>query len=130
MINHVHYLNDLLLKMDMIIPVITGGTVESEFHNYYPDDPDNNLFNIMDVIDEFNNVQEDLSGNVFQMSMVSQLCTKFLMEYHATLKTYAEIGTNRTDQILSMTDQMIKSINDEETLDGIYDKILEIIKQV
>lgn len=123
MTEHVKYLNNLLLKLDELVPVVTNGEVQSEFSKYYPKNPDEDLFDVIKVVQEFTDVQRDLIGNIFQMSIISQLCTKFLYEYNSTLEEFAKIGTSVTDRLIQRTDKMLKSIAEDATFDDIYDKM-------
>ena len=123
MTEHVKYLNNLLLKLDELVPVVTNGEVQSEFSKYYPENPDEDLFDVIKVVQEFIDVQRDLTGNIFQMSIISQLCTKFLYEYNSTLEEFAKIGTSVTDRLIQRTDKMLKSIAEDATFDDIYDKM-------
>lgn len=129
MTNHVLYLNNLLMKLDELIPVVTNGTVESEFSRYYPENPTEELFDIIKVVGEFTNVQKDLTGNILQMSIVSQLCTKFLYEYTSTLEEFAKIGTDMTDRLIQRADTMLKSIANDVTFDEIYDRMKELVSE-
>lgn len=123
MTEHVKYLNNLLLKLDELVPVVTNGEVQSEFSKYYPENPEKDLFDVIKVVQEFTDVQKDLTGNIFQMSIISQLCTKFLYEYNSTLEEFAKIGTSVTDRLIQRTDKMLKSIAEDATFDDIYDKM-------
>lgn len=123
MTEHVKYLNNLLLKLDELVPVVTNGEVQSEFSKFYPKKPDVDLFDVIKVVQEFTDVQKDLTGNIFQMSIISQLCTKFLYEYNSTLEEFAKIGTSVTDRLIQRTDKMLKSIAEDATFDDIYDKM-------